>query len=71
MKSTTHNHPLVATCHGMKWLRDYMYQFTLRVYKPAYGDFEVLVNSGNTDGWNKVVQLLWWVRFLPDVTSSL
>ena len=26
--------------------------------KPAYSDFEILLHSGNTDGWNKVVNIL-------------
>lgn len=28
------------------------------MFKPAYEDFDILVNSGNTDAWSKVVGLL-------------
>lgn len=36
------------------FLREYVQKF----YKPAYADWDVLINVGNTDGWNKCVQML-------------
>jgi aromatic amino acid aminotransferase I len=38
----------------LKWARD----FTEKVFRPAYSDFEILLTSGNTDGWCKVVRML-------------
>ncbi|RDW85519.1 hypothetical protein BP5796_03844 [Coleophoma crateriformis] len=38
----------------LKWARE----FTKLVFQPAYEDFDILVNSGNTDAWSKVVGLL-------------
>jgi len=34
------------------------HEFTKIIFKPAYSDFEVILNSGNTDAWCKVVRLL-------------
>ncbi|RDW63255.1 hypothetical protein BP6252_10800 [Coleophoma cylindrospora] len=39
-------------------LREWARSFTDTVFGPAYQDFEILLNSGNTDGWCKVVRLL-------------
>lgn len=39
-------------------LRKWVLDFTKQVYQPAREDFEILLNAGNTDGWNKVVGLL-------------
>jgi aromatic amino acid aminotransferase I len=39
-------------------LRRWAYDFTTRVFQPGYADFEILLHSGNTDGWCKVVRLL-------------
>ncbi|KAH8593854.1 pyridoxal phosphate-dependent transferase [Bisporella sp. PMI_857] len=38
----------------VKWAHD----FTKKVFKPAYGDWEILLHNGNTDGWAKIVRLL-------------
>jgi aromatic amino acid aminotransferase I / 2-aminoadipate transaminase len=38
----------------VKWLRDW----TDRIIKPGYDDYEIIPNFGSTDGWSKVVQLL-------------
>lgn len=39
-------------------LRSWCREFTEVVFQPAYSDYEILLNAGNTDGWNKVVGLL-------------
>ena len=36
----------------------FLRNYVEKVYKPAYADWDVLVNVGATDGWNKVVGLL-------------
>ncbi|ORY69318.1 pyridoxal phosphate-dependent transferase [Leucosporidium creatinivorum] len=38
----------------VKWARE----FTQEIFKPAYGDWEILLNDGNTDAWSKIVRLL-------------
>jgi len=38
----------------LKWATE----FTKLVHQPAYSDFQILLNAGNTDAWNKVVRLL-------------
>lgn len=38
----------------LKWASS----FTKRVFEPAYTTFEILLNSGNTDGWCKIVRML-------------
>ncbi|KAK7451734.1 hypothetical protein VKT23_012413 [Stygiomarasmius scandens] len=43
---------------GSKSLSAFLYNFVQRVLRPAYSDFEVLLHFGNTDAWNKVVNLL-------------
>lgn len=43
---------------GHQAMRDWAVQFTKDVFTPAYDDWEVILNSGNTDGWTKVVRLL-------------
>ena len=39
-------------------LREWATEFTKTIFQPAYQDFEILLNAGNTDGWCKVVRLL-------------
>ncbi|KII84829.1 hypothetical protein PLICRDRAFT_167201 [Plicaturopsis crispa FD-325 SS-3] len=39
-------------------LVSFLREFTARVMQPAYADYEILIHSGNTDGWNKIVNLL-------------
>ncbi|THU90949.1 PLP-dependent transferase [Dendrothele bispora CBS 962.96] len=34
------------------------YDFTARIMRPGYADWQILLNSGSTDGWSKVVNLL-------------
>jgi aromatic amino acid aminotransferase I len=43
---------------GDQSLRDWAHEFTKTVFKPACSDFEILLNCGNTDGWNKIVRML-------------
>lgn len=35
---------------GLAALQKFLKEFTEKVYQPAYSDFEVLVDTGNTDG---------------------
>ena len=35
-----------------------MKDFSARVYKPAYSNWDILVHTGNTDGWNRVARIL-------------
>lgn len=39
-------------------LTNFCHAFVKEVYKPARDDFQVLLSSGSTDAWAKVVQLL-------------
>ncbi|KAF8709556.1 Cyclophilin-like protein, partial [Rhizoctonia solani] len=43
---------------GLPAFVDFVRNFTLRVFQPAYSDFRVLANSGNTDGWTKACTIL-------------
>ncbi|KAM0746202.1 PLP-dependent transferase [Meredithblackwellia eburnea MCA 4105] len=43
---------------GLLSLRQFGREFIQRVFPPAYNDWEILLNSGNTDGWSKVVDLI-------------
>jgi aromatic amino acid aminotransferase I / 2-aminoadipate transaminase len=38
------------TSVGMVQLREFIREFTARVYQPAYSDWEVMCDTGNTDG---------------------
>lgn len=39
-------------------LRNWLHKFTQTVFEPASPSFEILLNSGNTDAWCKIVRLL-------------
>ncbi|KAJ5272455.1 PLP-dependent transferase [Penicillium angulare] len=39
-------------------LRQWCEEFTRKVHKPLYDDFETLLHTGNTNAWSKVVGLL-------------
>ncbi|KAH7930638.1 PLP-dependent transferase [Leucogyrophana mollusca] len=39
-------------------LQAFMTRFVREVYQPAYANYAVLVNMGNTDGWNKALTTL-------------
>ncbi|THU78763.1 PLP-dependent transferase, partial [Dendrothele bispora CBS 962.96] len=43
---------------GSKSLAALLYDFVKRVLRPAYSDYEIFLHLGNTDAWNKVVNLL-------------
>ncbi|KAF5392412.1 hypothetical protein D9757_002328 [Collybiopsis confluens] len=47
-----------GSSYGSSTLSSFVRNFTSRVTKPAYSNFQILLHSGNTDGWNKVVNLL-------------
>lgn len=36
----------------------FLRKYVETVYKPGYGDWDVLLNVGNTDGWSKIVGML-------------
>jgi aromatic amino acid aminotransferase I len=38
------------TAEGMMQLQEVIREFTAKVYKPAYSDWKILCDSGNTDG---------------------
>lgn len=44
-----------GTAEGAIQLREICQSFTERVYQPAYEDWRILMHTGNTDGWSKVV----------------
>ncbi|KAJ3828925.1 pyridoxal phosphate-dependent transferase [Lentinula raphanica] len=61
--SPSHQNTLSAalqygTSYGSANLSSFIREFTSRVMNPAYSDFEILLDSGNTDAWNKVVNIL-------------
>ncbi|EGN93075.1 hypothetical protein SERLA73DRAFT_172428 [Serpula lacrymans var. lacrymans S7.3] len=39
-------------------LQEFIKNFVTQVYQPAYDDFSVLIHTGNTDGWNRIVATL-------------
>ncbi|KAG9127833.1 hypothetical protein FRC07_008476 [Ceratobasidium sp. 392] len=43
---------------GLPPFVEFVRNFTLNVFKPAYPDFRVFANSGNTDGWTKAAAIL-------------
>ncbi|KAK9785225.1 putative Aromatic aminotransferase Aro8 [Seiridium cardinale] len=43
---------------GNAELRQWCLEFTQRIHRPAYRDFDVLLHPGNTNAWSKVVSLL-------------
>ncbi|KAJ3785392.1 pyridoxal phosphate-dependent transferase [Lentinula aff. detonsa] len=61
--SPSHKNTLSAalqygSSYGSVSLSSFIREFTSRVMAPAYSDFEILLHSGNTDAWNKVVNIL-------------
>lgn len=48
---------MLGNCKGNEDLRNWCFEFTKKVYRPAYKDFEILLHPGNTNAWSKVVQL--------------
>ncbi|KAF9651722.1 PLP-dependent transferase [Thelephora ganbajun] len=43
------------SAQGSIQLREITKAFTERVYQPAYEDWEILLHTGNTDGWSRIV----------------
>ena len=49
---------MAGTAYGSPDLARFLRNFVEQVMKPGYEDYEILLNSGSTDGWNKVASLL-------------
>ncbi|GAA5977010.1 hypothetical protein JCM10908_004820 [Rhodotorula pacifica] len=47
-----------GTAAGLPPLAQFIYDFTLRVYRPATSDFKTVINAGSTDAWGKIVTSL-------------
>ncbi|EPQ59207.1 PLP-dependent transferase [Gloeophyllum trabeum ATCC 11539] len=47
-----------GTATGLVPLQKFLHEFVSKVYQPAYADFETLVQTGNTDGWNRAALTL-------------
>ncbi|KAG8701459.1 hypothetical protein FRC09_005355 [Ceratobasidium sp. 395] len=43
---------------GLPPFVEFVRNFALNVFKPAYSDFQVMATSGNTDGWTKAAAVL-------------
>ncbi|KAH9947220.1 pyridoxal phosphate-dependent transferase [Amylocystis lapponica] len=43
---------------GLAQLQVFIKHFVAQVYRPGYSDWTILVHTGNTDGWSRVVQML-------------
>lgn len=43
---------------GHRFILDFARRLTIEIHEPAYDDFAILLNSGSTDGWNKLTALL-------------
>ncbi|KAJ3928171.1 MAG: pyridoxal phosphate-dependent transferase [Lentinula lateritia] len=61
--SSSHKNTLSAalqygSSYGSASLSSFIREFTSHVMTPGYSDFEILLHSGNTDAWNKVVNIL-------------
>ena len=48
----------VGMATGIPTLQVFLKEYSTRFYKPAYSDFTILVHTGNTDGWSRVVYSL-------------
>ncbi|GAA6006112.1 hypothetical protein JCM10207_000527 [Rhodosporidiobolus poonsookiae] len=47
-----------GTAAGLPPLAKFIYDFTTRVYRPAYADYRTVINAGSTDAWGKIVSSL-------------
>ncbi|GAA5871437.1 hypothetical protein JCM1840_002894 [Sporobolomyces johnsonii] len=47
-----------GTAAGLPPLAQFIYDFTARVYRPAYSDFKTVINAGSTDAWGKIITTL-------------
>ncbi|OCF35477.1 aromatic amino acid aminotransferase I [Kwoniella heveanensis CBS 569] len=47
-----------AAATGPPALPLFLREYVSKVYRPAYADWDVLVNVGATDGWSKIVNML-------------
>ncbi|KAI0329543.1 PLP-dependent transferase [Cubamyces sp. BRFM 1775] len=47
-----------GTATGLPQLQKFINNFVEKVYQPAYADWTTLVQTGNTDGWSRVVNTL-------------
>ena len=43
---------------GLPSLQAFLKEYSGRFYKPGFSDFTILVHTGNTDGWSRVVYSL-------------
>jgi aromatic amino acid aminotransferase I len=43
---------------GIPSLESFIKDYSARFYKPGFSDWTVLVHTGNTDGWTRVVYSL-------------
>ena len=46
------------TATGPPALPAFLREYVQRIYRPAYADWDVLINVGATDGWGKICNLL-------------
>lgn len=59
--SARHTKPidfLLGTATGILPLQVFLKEYSARFYTPGFSDFTVLVQTGNTDGWSRVVYSL-------------
>ena len=47
-----------GTAQGIVQLQKFMREFVAKVYQPGYSDCTTLIDTGNTDGWSRVIQTL-------------
>ena len=47
-----------GTAQGLVPLQKFLKEFIVKVYKPAYANCTILVQTGNTDGWSRAVLTL-------------
>lgn len=47
-----------GTATGIPQLQKFIKDFVDKVYQPAYSDYSILVQTGNTDGWSRVMQTI-------------
>ncbi|GAA5856155.1 hypothetical protein JCM8547_003007 [Rhodosporidiobolus lusitaniae] len=47
-----------GTAAGLPPLATFVYDFTRRVFQPAYADFHTVLNAGSTDAWGKIATTL-------------
>ncbi|KAM0789987.1 hypothetical protein ACM66B_005319 [Microbotryomycetes sp. NB124-2] len=47
-----------GTSAGLPKLGAFLREFTEKVYRPGYANWDIILNAGSTDAWGKIIELL-------------